>query len=220
MKDVRREDWRNLKPTVLGWGINDVNYPLHQKILIDGKRKTVWRCPYYKKWTSMIRRSFSLKYQICQPTYVGCTICEEWRYFSKFVEWVDSQPNRDWQKCELDKDFLFEGNKNYSPETSVFITKRLNLFAVDRSNDRGKCSIGVTYSPKLNKSKPFRSECANPVSNESKHLGYFSTELEAHGVWQAKKHEYACLLAEQQQDPRVAKALRERYAPDKDWSKR
>jgi len=43
--------------------------------------------------------------------------------------------------------------------------------------------------------------------------------LDAHLAWKQQKHEYACLLADLQEDSRVADALRQRYAPDKDWTK-
>jgi hypothetical protein len=65
----------------------------------------------------------------------------------------------------------------------------------------------------------FKGSCGNPFTGEGTYLGYFTDELACHKAWQAKKHEYACQLAELQEDPRVAQALRERYAPDKDWTK-
>ena len=70
----------------------------------------------------------------------------------------------------------------------------------------------------------YEAHCCNPFLpknvSRSLYLGRFKTELEAHKAWQAKKHEYALQLAELQDDPRVAEVLRERYAPDKDWSNR
>lgn len=51
-------------------------------------------------------------------------------------------------------------------------------------------------------------------------MGVFPTELEAHLTWQARKHELSCMLADLQTDERIATVLRERYAPDKDWTNR
>lgn len=203
---------------VRGWGINDVNYCVYKYEVINGKSRCVWVCPYYIKWCSILTRSFNLKYQGKYPTYIGCTVAEEWRYLSDFIKWVDSQPNRDWSTCEPDKDFLYENNKHYSPETVVFIPKELNKFTNTRGNARGECMIGVIYTPYRGDKNSYTACCRNPFNpKSSSHVGLFSTELEAHKAWQAKKHEYACKLAELQTDGRVASRLREMYLPDKDW---
>lgn len=199
---------------VCSWGVNDADYAITKNEVVNGKKKIVWVCPYYKRWKGMLERCFSLKYQEMQPTYKGCTVCEEWRYLSNFIKWVDSQPNRDWESCNLDKDFLIEGNKEYSPNTCVFIPSNLNSFIVDKGNDRGDYMIGVSYEHKKN---PYRARCSSPFVG-TRCVGHYPTELEAHKAWQAKKHEYALQLADLQEDERVAKALRERYAPDKDWT--
>lgn len=44
-----------------------------------------------------------------------------------------------------------------------------------------------------------------------KHLGFFHTPEEAHQAWLKAKLELAKKLAAEQDDPRVAKALVERY---------
>ena len=203
---------------VCGWGINDVDYPVHRYEKVEGKtrQKCIWVCPYYRKWCGVLIRCFDQGLHKKHPTYIGCTICDEWKYLSNFIKWVDSQPNRDWINCDLDKDFLSTSNKHYSPETAVFVPSKVNKFVLDSGKVRGAFMIGVKISP--NKKNPYIARCNNPFNSKERYIGLFPTELEAHLAWQAKKHEYACLLAEQQQDPRVAKALRERYAPDKDWT--
>ena len=77
--------------------------------------------------------------------------------------------------------------------------------------------IGVCWKAA---NKKFEAQCSNPFSKDRGYLGLFDNELEAHKTWQAKKHEHACRLADIQGDPRAAEALRKRYAPDTDWSKR
>lgn len=202
-----------------GWGVNDATYPVYKTKKIDGKHKTVWRCPYYMDWVNVLRRCFNKKVHERQPTYKDCTICEDWKYFSNFIKWVDSQPNRDWMNCELDKDFLVEGNKHYSPETAVYITKNLNSFIGNRSKKRGIYMIGVNYIP-YNKRDRYKAQCNNPFTLKGEYIGSFRTELKAHLAWKAKKHEHACKLADLQSDERVAKRLREMYSPDKDWTNR
>lgn len=215
----RKSNWVELKPTVYGWGINDVveQVKITQFIgKVDGKNtyKDVWVCPYYADWKHMIERCYCSKYQEKSPSYKEAFICEDWKYFSNFIKWVDSQPNRDWQNCDLDKDLLVDGNKIYSTETCMYVDSATNRFIL-RGKRSNETIIGVTKYKST-----FRSSCNNPLQENNHYLGYFSTELEAHLAWQAKKHEYACQLADLQQDPRVAKALRERYAPDKDWTNR
>ena len=197
---------------VFGWGINDVDYEVTRYETINGKNKIVWCCPYYLDWQSMLRRCFDVKFQNRRPTYKGCTITDNWEYLSQFIKWVDNQPNRDWQNCEPDKDFLITGNKHYSPETVVYIPKNMNVFITDHGAARGHYMIGVTCSYKSSNKNPFMSRCNNPFTNKNDYLGRFPTELEAHLAWKAKKHEHACRLAELRDDPRVAKRLREMYS--------
>lgn len=204
--------------SVYGWGINDVNYNVTKIDVLNNKPENFWMCPYYRKWVGVLKRCFDLKMHRRLPTYKDCTTCEDWRYFSNFIKWVDSQPNRNWEGCELDKDLLIEGNKHYSPETAVFIANTVNGFIIDSGN-RGDCLLGVLYRPNKSSINPYYAQCSNPFTGKRGHLGVFPTELEAHKAWQTKKHEYACALADLQDDLRVADALRQRYSPDKDWTK-
>lgn len=203
---------------ICGWGIYDCEKPYMETInLGNGVYKKVI-CPYYEKWRSILRKVYDNKFLKRNSSYLGTTICSEWKYFSAFKRWVDSQPNRNWFNCHLDKDLISDKRKHYSPETCVFISKSLNNFLTDRRNDRGEFFLGVNWKPKINK---YEAKCNNPFEPKAnRYIGVFSNELEAHKAWQAKKHEYACRLAELQSDLRVAKALRERYAPDKDWTNR
>jgi hypothetical protein len=211
---------KHIKGSVCGIGINDANYKVIIKSelpKVGGKRKrlTVWTCPYYMKWQNMLSRITLYGSDENKPTYKNCKICDEWKYFSNFKRWVDEQPNRDWQTCHLDKDLLVDGNKLYSPETCVFVDAKINSFIVHRDALRGECLLGVD----IHKGK-YRAKVRYPDKKHAVHIGLFSTELTAHKAWQRRKHELACILADQQTDQRVAQALRERYAPDKDWTNR
>ena len=194
---------------VHGVGINDADYAVTKRetIEVNGKQKQkiVWVCPYYSVWASTLNRCYSLKYQERQPTYIGCSVSEEWLTFSNFRRWMESQ---DWECKQLDKDLLLEGNKVYSAETCVFVTQTVNKFTIDRGNDRGECLIGVNWNKENSK---FRSRCRNPFTKKSEHLGYFTCQVEAHQEWLKRKLELATLLAAEQTDESVAKALIERY---------
>ena len=196
---------------VYGVGINDADYVTQEWETIgyvNGKRrmKRVWECPYYRVWSDMLKRCYSTKVQDRQPTYKGCSVSEEWLTFSNFRKWMEEQ---DWEGKQLDKDLLFEGNKIYSEETCVFVTQMVNSFTIERGAARGEWLIGVYWHRQAGK---FRSKCCNPFTKKQEHLGYFSSELEAHKAWRKRKLELAHDLAAIQTDERVAKALIERYA--------
>ncbi len=196
--------------TVHGWGVNDVDYPVQRKATPK------WVCPYYEDWKGMIQRCFDKKFQDRNPAYKDCTVYDEWKYLSNFIKWVDSQPNRGWIHCSLDKDLLSSGNKYYHPETCVYIPLTLNNFINVYGEGRGQLMLGV--SKVMSPVSPSKSQCCDPFKIRRDDLGVFKTEIEAHKAWQQRKHEYACQLAALQQDIRVVDVLQRRYAPDKDWS--
>ena len=199
-----------VKKKVYGVGINDANYVVQVKETIgyvNGKRKQklVWECPYYRVWKDMLKRCYSNKYQERYPTYIGCTVADEWLTFSVFKSWMEKQ---DWEGMQLDKDLLFSGNKVYSAETCVFVTRVVNSFMSESGSARGEWLIGVCWDKAANK---LISRCSNPFTNKNEYLGLFDCELEAHQAWRKRKLELAYLLAEEQTDERVAKALIDRY---------
>ena len=190
-----------------GVGITDVCYKVAINEYRDGKLCTVWKCKYYQVWYDMLRRCYSDKFQNDYPSYLGCEIAEEWLTFSNFKAWMEQQ---DWEGKHLDKDLLVLGNKKYSPETCMFIHPKINSFVLNCGKSRNKLT-GTCYCKVRDK---YRSTCSNPFTNKTEFLGYFTTELEAHLTWKSRKHELACLLADSEYctDPRLAEALRTRYA--------
>lgn len=199
------------KKLVRGVGINDAGYVTHKFETIgyvNGKRKQklIWRCPYYQAWVDMLRRCYSAKYQEKHPSYKGCTVSEEWLTFSNFKAWMEKQ---DFEGKHLDKDILFIGNKAYNAETCVFVTQMANKFTIDSGASRGEWLIGAYWDKQAGKLK---AQCNNPFSNKREHLGHFTCEQEAHEAWIKRKLELAHELAAIQTDPRVAKALIDRYS--------
>lgn len=197
------------KKLVYDVGINDADYVVEQKktININGvnKQRLVWACPYYRTWVNILSRCYSSKFQERYPTYKGCSVSKEWLTFSNFRSWMTAQ---DFEGMQLDKDLLLEGNKVYSPETCVFVSKTVNTFTTDSGATRGEWLIGVNWDKRTNK---FRSQCRNPFTKRQERLGYFTCEQKAHNAWLKRKLELAHELAAIQEDPRVAKALVDRY---------
>ena len=197
------------KKLVYGVGINDADYVVekYETIEVNGKqkRKLVWYCPYYRTWKNMLKRCYYTKLQERQPTYKGCSVSDEWLRFSNFKRWMEVQ---DWECKQLDKDLLFSGNRVYSAETCVFVSSIVNSFTIDCTASRGEWLVGVDWNKRAGK---FMSRCRNPFTKKSEYLGLFLNEVEAHQAWLKCKLELAYLLAAEQTDGRVAKALIERY---------
>lgn len=173
------------RKNVFNVGVNDVGYSVHQTTVLNGKQVITWSCPYYKKWYNMLRRCYDSKFLVKNPTYIGCYVDPDWLYLSNFIKWVDRQPNRNWEKCDLDKDLLVKGNKFYSENTCIFITSTLNNFIVNISKD-----VKGYYF----KDGKFYARCRNHLTKKTEHLGAFSCEVSAKSRWKSRKIEIGLLL--------------------------
>lgn len=192
---------------VCGVGINDADYTFRitTRAWTDDSgvehKATYWSCPMYLAWRNMIMRCHSKTFQAKNPTYLGCSVCEEWLRFSNFKAWMEQQ---DWQGKELDKDLLVLGNKVYSPETCMFISSNINSFLNMNSKNRDKVPLGVQKAY-----NGFVAWCRNPLEKKAEYLGLHKTSTEAHHVWLKRKQEFALMLADTQTDERLAKSLKE-----------
>jgi hypothetical protein len=200
------------KKFIYGVGINNADYAIkkyEELPRINGKQnqKVIWRCPFYTKWMSMLKRCYSENYKDKRPTYKDVTCCDEWLTFSNFKSWMETQ---DWEGKELDKDLLVYKNKVYSPETCCFIPREVNLFLTKSSNSRGLYPLGVSRmvkqkDPPLVKAKPFESRVSK--GSVSNFLGYYETPEQAHKAWQKAKIERAEVLKKEQTDIRIISGL-------------
>ena len=188
---------------ICGIGLNDS----HAKTSRNEGGRRVW-CKFYDAWKSMLTRCYSAANNRRRPTYVGCSVDPEWLTFSVFRNWMGAQ---DWQGKQLDKDLLVPGNKIYSPDTCVFVSRELNQFLTDSGRSRGEWPIGVSLDKK---SLKFKATCCNPITGKPEHLGLFIDPCEAHEAWRNRKHQHALRYADMQTDPRIAAALRTRFAPE------
>lgn len=170
------------KKKVYGVGINDAEYEVQnfKSYIVGGDKKwrIVWECPYYKRWSGMLKRCYSERYLTINETYKECEVCEEWKFFTNFKAWMEKQ---DWDEKELDKDILGDG-KLYSPDNCIFIPQNLNKFLIFTSKNKTKYNlpIGVTYNIQHEK---YQVRVRNPFSKKSEHLGYYIDEVEARSAW-------------------------------------
>lgn len=143
----------------------------------ESKKATV----AYEHWRSMIIRCYSGDLQAVNPTYKGCSVCEEWYNFQNFAEWFYSQ---DFNDCgyQLDKDILVEGNKLYSPNTCRLVPKTINCLLHSNVNSRGNYPQGV--SP-YNNTGMFRAILKE--GEVTRALGVYDTQEEAYNSYRVAK---------------------------------
>lgn len=146
----------------------------------------------YHTWGQMLKRCYSKEFLDKQPTYRGCSVCEEWWSFSNFKKWFDENYIEGY--C-LDKDILFKGNKIYSPETCCFVPNEINVLLCKNDSRRGKMPIGVYERKMVNGYK-----YVAYVNNNTKkhfHLGTFNTPKEAFVAYKFAKEAHIKEMATQ-----------------------
>ena len=151
----------------------------------------------YVVWVAMISRCYNPKCQKKQPTYIGCTVCNEWHNFQNFAKWYDENYyNINNEQMTLDKDILFKDNKIYSPDTCVFVPERINVLFTNRKNKRGLYPLGVIYQKN---NKNFVAQCNNNKKTKH-HIGCFTTPELAFAAYKKFKENYIKEVAEEYKD--------------------
>lgn len=162
----------------------------------------------YNVWHHMLGRCYNDKYQKKNPTYKGCTICDEWLNFKNFSDWYESHYYEvEGQQMCIDKDILFKGNKIYSPQTCCIVPNDINVLFTKTDKKRGEYPIGV-YCKKSN--HKFISQCKHGGNKPQQYLGIYDTWEEAFLVYKNYKENYIKQLANKYKyclEPRVYDAL-------------
>ena len=177
---------------VFGIGINDAEYTIQQKI--NGKFA---KCPYYMTWKNMLRRCYDIRFHSRQPTYMGCSICDDWVLFSNFKLWMETQ---DWNGKQLDKDIILPGNKIYSPETCAFVDHSANSLFKDSLNTSLPKGVGIDKT-----GKKYTAFCG--VDGKCLYLGSFDYVDDAECAYKKEKKKQIIKVANRQTDRRVTSAL-------------
>jgi len=94
----------------------------------------------YSVWSGMLERCYSEKCQRKNPTYIGCTVSDEWLNLKNFSLWFNENYA---QGLHLDKDIINEGNKIYSKENCRFVPREINNLFTGKRVDKGDCPQGV-----------------------------------------------------------------------------
>lgn len=176
-------------PTVYGFGIVDVN------------RNYIAREKEYQMWSHMIERCYVSDDMRKQrdSTYKGCNVCEEWKRYSQFYNWIHSQKNyNQWKngKFSIDKDIIKKGNKLYCPEYCCLVPNYINNIFTKHQIARGDYPIGV----EINIYGTFTVRVRDYKTNKYKHYGNFNTPKEAFCFYKKKKEEYIKKVAQEEFD--------------------
>ena len=181
-------------PSVCGVGIVGTKYPP----TISGRNTKE-----YALWCHMLERCYSDKYQKKQPTYEGCEVSDNFKYYEYFYEWCHKQIGFDNKGWHLDKDLLTKGNKVYSENSCVFIPAEINTLLIKCTASRGEHLIGVYWDKK---GKAFVA-MVNKNKGRSEYLGYFKTEIEAFNAYKEAKEAFIKEQANKWRDERAYNAL-------------
>lgn len=179
---------------IYGVGFNDRKYLTK----VNGKHLRE-----YLIWREAIARCYSPIFQKKRPTYVGCSASENFKSYSYFYEWCQTQIGFGKKGFELDKDLIFKGNKIYSEDTCLFLPSELNSLLTSNKAGRGTLPIGVTAV-----GNRFRVYCGREPA--SIFVGSFKTPEEAFNAYKQAKENRVKTQAEKWKaliDPRAYAAL-------------
>lgn len=183
----------------------NIKYPYDKSVygvgyLGEGKYSRTTHELLYRFWHDMLKRCYDIKIKLKEPTYEGCTVCEEWLNFQNFAEWFENNYYEVDERIELDKDILYKGNKIYNTHSCILVPHRINKLLIKCNKSRGEYPIGVSWNKKLNK---FMATCCiiKNYKPTNKNLGYFNTSQDAfYNGYKPFKEQYIKQVADDYKD--------------------
>lgn len=150
----------------------------------------------YKDWQSMLKRAYDNKEKQKHPTYKDVTVNKELHCFQNFAKWwYDNYYEVGEEVMCLDKDILIKGNKEYSPNTMIFVPQRINKLFEKSDRIRGDLPIGVCFNKNNNK---YVANCK--VDGKTKYLGSYNTSHQAFLAYKEFKEQYIKEIANAYKD--------------------
>lgn len=153
----------------------------------------------FRAWFNILTRCYDKTCNEKHPTYKECIICDEWKYYWNFYEWVHKQSNyNQWkygQFWAVDKDIIKKHNKLYSPDTCCLVSKDVNNLFLKSNSIRGKFPIGVTWRKD---ECMFEAQCNNPFLNKYVTIGIYNTVIDAFNAYKEYKENIIKKMAQQE----------------------
>jgi len=138
-------------------------------------------------WQDMLTRcKVGSRFQEKHPTYIGCSVSDEFKNFQAFTEWHTTQVGYGFTNYQLDKDILSDGNKVYSRDYCVLVPRQLNTFLIACDSTRGEWPQGVHYEKSSGK---FKAQIS--ISGVKKSIGRYATPELAHESYKIAKESEA-----------------------------
>lgn len=160
----------------------------------------------YDLWQHMLSRCQPDGFQQnLRPTYIGCSVHDDFIKFQDFAKWCQTQIGFGNDGWALDKDILIQGNKVYGPDTCCFVPRQLNTLFTHKHRNQGDYPTGVSYFIHRRKY-----QAKIRIDGKQIHLGLFDTPDAAEMAYIKAKINEICRQAEiwkDQIDPRVYTAL-------------
>lgn len=120
--DTDAEYYNLQKGNVVRGNVRDLEAPTVEGVGVVGTTNTSNKRAF-KIWRTMLLRCYSDNYHSTRPTYRSAEVCEEWQYYPNFLKWFEENYVEGY---DLDKDCLDLRRKYYSPETCIFVPRKLN----------------------------------------------------------------------------------------------
>jgi len=143
----------------------------------------------YSTWSKMLERCYTDR----KRSYKNVFVCEEWHNFQNFAKWyVENYYELKDEIIEIDKDILIKNNKIYSPQTCIFVPKKINDLIVNHKQNRSSVCLGVTQN-----TSNYSAVC-NIMYNGKKirYIGTYKTKEEAFNEYKKIKESHIKNVAE------------------------
>lgn len=152
----------------------------------------------YEVWKSMLERCYDETRRYKYPSYIDCTICDEWLNYQNFADWYDlNYYEINGETMHIDKDILYKGNTIYSPETCVIVPRTINNLFVRPNITKGTLPVGVKRAATVE--VKYEATC-NDINHERKYLGIYNTIEEAFYAYKEFKEKVIKEIAENYKD--------------------
>lgn len=147
----------------------------------------------YSYWKAMIGRCYCEATKNHTSAYIDITVCKEWHNYQNFAKWFeDNYYEVETEQMCLDKDIIGKHKHIYSPETCIFVPKKINGVFVFGTSSYTKLPVGVYYDEVKDK---YIAQCGS--DSKTKRIGQSDSPHEAFLMYKKVKENKIKKLAQQ-----------------------